>query len=217
MDRQYFDQDEISKILKDRLGIGLTKSTFMRYNQQGFIMMPQKQSYTRDSKRRVLYHFLVPVEIATSYLLFRGDWLQINGSIRIARAVDQDAFIGRLLFYRTFISKYTAGAKFSFTYDFADFSTAVRYYVPSELYPPDAVAMDKDSIDSFLDVYKQLLCPFLDTGIGPSYLRYMEDAYRITFLHLYDRIFRPEKNVHPKLVRRFTSPPPFTDKTTSPF
>ena len=217
MDRQYFDQDEISKILKDRLDIGLTKSTFMRYNQQGFIMMPQKQSYTRDSKRRVLYHFLVPVEIATSYLLFRGNWLQIDGSIRIARAVDQDAFIGRLLFYSTFISDVNARAKFPFTYDFADFSTAVRYYVPSDLYPSDAVSMDKDSIDSFLGVYMKLLSPFLDTGVGPSYLRYMEDAYRITFLHLYNKIFRPDKNVHPKLVRRFISPPPSTDKTTSPF
>ena len=217
MVNQRFDQDEISKILKDRLGIGLTKSTFMRYNQQGFIMMPQKQSYTRDSKRRVLYHSLVPVEIATSYLLFRGNWLQINGSIRIARAVDQDAFIGRLLFYSTFISDVNARAKFPFTYDFADFSTAVRYYVPSDLYPSDAVSMDKDSIDSFLGVYMKLLSPFLDTGVGPSYLRYMEDAYRITFLHLYNKIFRPDKNVHPKLVRRFISPPPSTDKTTSPF
>lgn len=217
MVNQRFDQDEISKILKDRLGIGLTKSTFMRYNQQGFIMMPQKQSYTRDSKRRVLYHFLVPVEIATSYLLFRGDWLQINGSIRIARAVDQDAFIGRLLFYRTFLSDVNARAKFPFTYDFADFSTAVRYYVPSEFYPSDAVSMDKDSIDSFFGVYMKLLSPFLDSGIGLSYLRYMEDAYSITFFNLYNRIFRPEKKVHPKLVRRFVSPRPSTDKTTSPF
>ena len=217
MDLQYYNQDEISEILMDRLGIGLTKSTFMRYSQQGFIMMPKKQSYTRSSTRRVLYHSLVPVEIAASYLLFRGDWLKINSDVRMARAIDQDAFLGRLLFYRSLISDFFAGVKLPFTYDFADFATSVRYYISSEFYPDDTVAMDNERIGSFLDIYEtNVLKTFLDSGIGPAYFKYVENLYRITFWHLYDDIFPGRRPI--RLIRRSIAPPNIPIKPgTSPF
>jgi hypothetical protein len=215
---QIFDQDDISRILKDRLGIGITKSTFMRYNQCGFILMPQKRSYTIGSARRVNYHPLVPVEIATGYLLFRGDWLQLGSNFRIARVTDQDVFLGRLLFYLSLISDISAGKFLEIPYDFASFSTYVRYFTSSDIFAPDTVPMDFSSINQFIDVYLAgVLKPFLDSGLGPSYLRYMEDSYRITFLHIFSKIF-PCQVPKPKLKRKRILPPDIkTDPNKLPY
>ena len=215
MESKYFDQDEISQILKEKLNIGVTKSTFMRYNQYGFIFAPQKRSYTYGSARRVYYHPLVPVEIATAFLLFRGDWLQISSNLRLARATDQDVFLGRLLFYRYLLSGSRKDWNLPVPFDCDGFFTNIRNYMSMEDFVSDFIPMDFDNIGKFIDAYMtHVLQPFLDSGIRDSYLKYVVDTYRITFLHLAEVMFQPVRK--PPVLKR-TIPPHIVTKDMRPF
>lgn len=214
MDFQSLDQDEITRILKERLNISITKGTFTRYNQLGFILMPQKLAGVSDNNRRVGYHSLVPVELAAAFLLFKGDWLEPESEFRVGRATIQDVFLGRLMFYYRYILCQAPELLSEYTDNISGFNTSVRAFIPDTSFP-DTISMDLVSVQNFLDFYMaHVLQPFLDSGIRDSYLKYIEDCYRITFLHLAEVMSQPIRK--PPVLRR-TIPPHVVSKDPRPF
>ena len=212
---KYFDQDEITQLLNDRLNISITKGTFTRYNQLGFILMPQKRAGVSVSSRRVIYHPLVPAELATAFLLFKGDWLSPDSDERVARATIQDVFLGRLFFYRNFFNTDPYDLKLIFADTVADFSTSIRAFIPDSTSFADTIAMNPDNVNNCLDFYMtNILKAFLDTGIRNSYLQYIEDTYSITLMQMVDVILQPGHKLDP--LKRIV-PPDIKSHDNRPF
>ena len=205
MDYRYLDQDEITQLIKERFNISITKGTFTRYNQLGFILMPQKLTGVSGNNRRVGYHPFVPAELATAFLLFKGDWLESDSNFRIGRATVQDVFLGRLLFYQRSVLTNLPSSLSAYTNEIDSFNTSIRSFFPDTDSFPDMISMTPDSVKYCLDFYMtQVLKPFLDSGIRDSYLNYIEDTYRITFLHMIDTILLPDHK--PKPMKRIIPP-----------
>ncbi len=190
MDYRYLDQDKISWLLKDRFNISVTKGTFTRYNQLGIILMPQKLNGVSSNNRRVGYHPFVPAEMATAFLLFKGDWLKSDSRERIARATVQDVFLGRLLFYQHFVLIGTQHTLSAYSRDIESFNTSIRSFFPNLDSFQDALSMNPVNVRDCLDFYiKHFLKPFSDSGFRDSYLNYVLDTYKITFLDMFNTIF----------------------------
>ncbi len=190
MNLSYLDQDEISRLLKDCVNISITKGTFTRYNQLGLILMPKKLTGASETSRRVGYHPFVPAELATAFLLFKGDWLKSDSPERIARATVQDVFLGRLLFYCRSLSNCSDGPYQQYFHDVAGYYTSVHALISDTVAFPDPIPMDVDVIGKCLDYYKaHVLKAFMESSMGGAYLRYIEESYGLTFLHLLNEIF----------------------------
>lgn len=214
MDFQSLDQDEITRILKERLNISITKGTFTRYNQLGFILMPQKLAGVSDNNRRVGYHPFVPVELAAAFLLFKGDWLEPESEFRVGRATIQDVFLGRLMFYCRCILCQAPELLSEYSANISGFNTSIRAFIPDASFS-DTISMDFVSVQNFLDFYMDhVLQPFLDTGIRDSYLKYVEDSYRITFLHMAEILLHPDHRSAP--LKRIV-PPDIVSKDSRPY
>ena len=214
MDFQSLDQDEITRILKERLNISITKGTFTRYNQLGFILMPQKLAGVSDNNRRVGYHPFVPVELAAAFLLFKGDWLEPESEFRVGRATIQDVFLGRLMFYYRCILSQSLAFLSAYTGNISSFYTSIRAFISDDSFP-DTLPMELDSVQNCLDFYMtHVLQPFLDSGIRDSYLKYVEDTYRITFLHMVEILLHPGHRSAP--LKRIV-PPDIVSKDSRPY
>ncbi len=215
MDYRYLDQDEITQLLKEHFNISITKGTFTRYNQLGFILMPQKLTGVSDNNRRVGYHPFVPAELATAFLLFKGDWLESDSDFRIGRATVQDVFLGRLLFYQHSVLTNLPSSLSAYTNEIDSFSTSIRSFISDTDSLSDEVSMNLVSVKECLDFYNtQVLQPFLNSGIRDSYLNYIEDTYRITFLHIVDTILLPGRKPMP--LKRII-PPDVVSKDSLPY
>lgn len=193
MEETKLTQNDVADLLESRVGISLKSATISRYNKNGLILMPKRFPNYFNDVSRIYYHPSVPVEIATAYLLFRGDWLKLNSEFRLSRASTQDVYLGRLLFY---LYQYNPvdneNYKPDITLDFAEFFTstnmfATDYEGDSKTIPMDFCCLET-YINSYRDKYLQLFKKF---KIEESYLNYIEKIYRITYLQLYRTIYGP--------------------------
>ena len=203
MEEKKLTQNDVADLLESRVGISLKSATISRYNKNGLILMPKRFPNYFNDFSRIYYHPSVPVEIATAYLLFRGDWLKLNSEFRLSRASTQDVYLGRLLFY---LYQYNpvdnVDLKPDIQLDFADFLTSTNMFVTDFEGESKTLSMDFFSLESYVFTYRdEYLRLFKSYRIEESYLDYIKNIYRITYLQLYRTIYGPIIRSLPKHLR----------------
>ena len=212
MEENKLTQNDVAKILADNIGIELKSATISRYNKNGLILMPKRFPNYFNGVSRIYYHPSVPVEIASAYLLFRGDWLMLDSEFRLSRASTQDVYLGRLLFYLyQYNAVDNAGFKPDIPLDFTDFLTSTNLFTTDYEDKSNTIAMDFNSIESYVSAYKdKYLQLFKQFNIEEPYLQYIENLYRASYLHLYKIIYGPRVRRIPDSAVRFSNlKPPF--------
>ena len=214
MKEKKLTQNDVAKILSDKIGIELKSATISRYNKNGLILMPKRFPNYFNGISRIYYHPSVPVEIATAYLLFRGDWLMLDSEFRLSRASTQDVYLARLLFYLyQYNSANNDGFKPDIPLDFTDFLTSTDLFTTDCEDESNTIAMDFNSIESYVSAYKdKYLQSFKQFNIEGPYLQYIVSLYRATYLHLF-------KIIYGSRLRRNLAPGPssFPDNSSHPF
>ena len=193
MEEKKLTQNDVAELLKNRVGISLKSATISRYNKNGLILMPKRFDNYFNDISRIYYHPSVPVEIATSYLLFRGDWLKLNSAFRLSRASTQDVYLGRLLFYLyQFNPVDNVDYKPDIPLDFSEFFTSTNMFVTDYEGDSKTIPMDFSCLETYVFTYRdKYLRLFKEFKIEVSYLNYIENIYRTTYLQLYRTIYGP--------------------------
>ncbi len=206
-------QNDVAKLLKEKVNIDLKSATISRYNKNGLILMPKRFPNYFNGVSRIYYHPSVPVELASAFLLFRGDWLKLDSKYRLSRYSTQDIFIGRLLFYLRQYRKNFSHIAADIPIDFSEFNTSTDLFVTEN--GIRAISMDADSIEAYIASYKKkFLQPFKFFQIEDSYLQFAENIYRVTFLQLHKVIYGYDSRMEGQLLE-FAST--HTDPPSSPF
>ncbi len=201
MEEKKLTQIDIANLLQDKIGMELKSATLSRYNKNGLIFMPKRFSNYFNGISRIYFHFCVPVEIATAYLLFRGDWLTLDSEFRLSRASTQDVFLGRLLFY---LYQYdpspsaNSATKPNLPLSFTDFQTSTSLFPTEFEGKSKIISMTRSGLESYVSAYrKKYLNPFTALNIEEPYLQHIENIYRATFMHLYKTFYSPSLRIIP--------------------
>lgn len=211
MEDKKLTQNDVADLLSRRVGIILKPATISRYNKNGLLLMPKRFPNYFNGVSRIYYHPSVPVEIATAYLLFRGDWLDLNSDYRLSRASTQDVYLGRLLFY---LYQYNpvnnVDCKPDIPHNFADYFTSTDMFVTDYERDTKIISMDFCCIETYVNSYREkYLQTFKQYNIEESYLEYIKSIYRVTYLQLYRSIYGAPLRTLPDNLRLRGSGRPF--------
>ena len=81
-------------------GYDITRSTILRYVQNGYITAPLRKAKLENPKEpRVYYHPIAVIELMTAILLHKGDFLNPSSRKRIPQFTGESVFLGRVLYY----------------------------------------------------------------------------------------------------------------------
>ena len=189
-----FGQQEIIGLLR-RIGYNVTKTTILRYMQNGYLLQPKRREFVLDDSR-IYYDPLVILEIMTATLLFKGNFLNPNSVKRISRFVDEDVFVARLLFYKDLYEKQDVYNIDLFSRNFAEFTTCIKDRKGSDEMGLVDLPMSHKHIDGYLHIlipriaegfkFEDTMNGFMfdEKGFSRCYLGYLLYIYRSTFINL---------------------------------
>lgn len=137
----------------NKRGFGPSKSSVLRYVKEGYAMSSRRIPKSGKAKARVYYHPLTAIEIMTTTLLFKGDFLEPNSSVRLPRFNAEQLFYARLKFYASYCEKNNQDGLTPFNIDKNNFSDFTDY---SFEYPLDNCQYDMD-LFKLDDLSKEML------------------------------------------------------------
>lgn len=160
-------------------GYDITRSTILRYVQNGYITAPLRKAKLENPKEpRVYYHPIAVIELMTAILLHKGDFLNPSSRKRIPQFTGESVFLGRVLYF--------AQNKAIFTdFPFEDF--CFQFELEGE---EVTVPMDYESVRAFADDAENRFQATFDGCIHHRKVfracrDYSADMYYATFERLY--------------------------------
>lgn len=191
----FFSQQKVLELLNEA-GFKVTKSTILRFVQNGYILQPKRRKVNVGDSR-IYYNPLVVIEIMVATLLFKGDYLSSNSVKRISRFVDEDLFLGRLLFYRDIIDdRYFLNYYGLAVFKPCGFTTCIKEYKQLSETGSEELPMNYGDIDYFLGGFIPEIVDgydIEDIEFTKCYIGYLTYIYKKTFTKLY--------NDYAKLIR----------------
>ena len=187
----FFSQQKVLELLNEA-GFKVTKSTILRFVQNGYILQPKRRKVNVGDSR-IYYNPLVVIEIMAATLLFKGDYLSSNSVKRISRFVDEDLFLGRLLFYSDiFDNEKLWQYKFA-AYSFGGFTTCIKEYKHLSVSGNEELPMHEYDINEFLERFIPEIVDAYDIEdleFTKCYIGYMSYIYGQTFTKLYEKYYK---------------------------